>query len=83
MTAHVLKLDNDGIKKAVLFFSLPRGNVQVEDSALAGFILISSRWGVSPAPRSAAIGSGLERWGGGYFNVNRTLKILPGSRQTP
>lgn len=46
----------------------------MEDLAPAKFILISSCRDASAAPWSAAIGRGLEHWGGGYFNVNRTLK---------
>lgn len=60
--------------RGVSFFSPLRQRGKVEDSASFKFILISSFWHVSPAPWSVAIESGLESWGGGYFNVNRTLK---------
>lgn len=74
MTVHVFELGNGGMKKAALFFSPLGERMQVGDLASAKSILTSFLWNISPARWSAAVGSGLERWGGGYFNANRTKK---------
>ena len=60
MTVHIFKLGNGGMKRAALFFPPWGESIQVEDLAAAKSIPISLCWNVSPAPWSAAIGSGLE-----------------------